>query len=150
MGGFTVNGCGTGDSFYPKLILGNHYCKYCKSIQEFDLMEVKRKIKVLYIPTVSINTKYAVACKKCKNGYYVEDSIRDDLLYGRKTIEVKEGEISYIDVAKVAKGISGKKESVSNEVKAVSTGSSVSFCPYCGNKIQPNQLFCTSCGKKVK
>lgn len=80
MGGFTVNGCGTGDSFYPKLNLGNHFCKICNSIQEFDLMEVKRKVKVLYIPTFSLNTKYAVACNRCKTGYYVDDSIRDELL----------------------------------------------------------------------
>lgn len=68
MGGFTVNGCGTGDSFYPKLNLGNHFCKACNSIQEFDLMEVKRKVKVLYIPTFSLKTEFVkgVLCKSYK------------------------------------------------------------------------------------
>ena len=135
MGGFTVNGCGTGDSFYPKLNLGNHFCKICNSIQEFDLMEVKRKVKVLYIPTFSLNTKYAVACNRCKTGYYVDDSIRDELLYGRMSIEVQSGQIIYkktaADSSKVKNGL-------------------VKYCKYCGSEIGSDQIFCFSCGIKAE
>lgn len=53
-------------------------------------MEVKRKIKVLYIPTVSINTKYAVGCRSCENGYYISDQQKDDLIYGRAWPEITE------------------------------------------------------------
>ncbi len=175
MGGFTVNGCGTGDSFHPIRILGNHYCKYCKSIQEYDLMEVKRKIKVFYIPTVSINTKYAVACKKCKNGYYIEDSIRDDLMYGRKEIEVESGEIYYKNAAGYlpeqpnlgsSQNVGNKNDEKEMTIKCEKCGAElpvgtkfcgrcgtlvecVSFCPTCGTKLQPGQAFCTSCGVKL-
>lgn len=135
MGGFTVNGCGTGDSFYPKLNLGNHFCKICNSIQEFDLMEVKRKVKVLYIPTFSLNTKYAVACNRCKTGYYVDDSIRDELLYGRMSIEVPSGQIIYkktlADSSKVKNGLT-------------------KYCKYCGSEIGSDQIFCFSCGIKAE
>lgn len=135
MGGFTVNGCGTGDSFYPKLNLGNHFCKICNSIQEFDLMEVKRKVKVLYIPTFSLNTKYAVSCNRCKTGYYVDDSIRDELLYGRMSIEVQSGQIIYkktlADSSKVKNGLT-------------------KYCKYCGSEIGSDQIFCFSCGIKAE
>lgn len=135
MGGFTVNGCGTGDSFYPKLNLGNHFCKICNSIQEFDLMEVKRKVKVLYIPTFSLNTKYAVACNRCKTGYYVDDSIRDELLYGRMSIEVQSGQIIY-----------KKTLADSSKVKNRLT----KYCKYCGSEIGSDQIFCFSCGIKAE
>lgn len=95
MGGFMYNGCGTADSFYPKKVLGNHYCNSCHSIQEFDLMEIKRKIRVFFIPTFSLNTKFGVACKKCKSGIYIEEGVRDDLLYGRKVIEIEGGQIVF-------------------------------------------------------
>lgn len=179
MGGFTVNGCGTGDSFHPIRILGNHYCKHCKSIQEYDLMEVKRKIKVFYIPTVAINTKYAVACKKCKNGSYIEDSIRDDLMYGRKEITVESGGIYYKNVAGdiPVQPNHGSSQNVDNNkdksdekgltIKCGKCGAElaaetkfcgrcgapvecVSFCPTCGAKLQQGQAFCMSCGVKLK
>ena len=67
--------------------LGKHYCGSCHLVQEFDLMELKRKIRVCFIPTFTINTKYAVVCKKCKTGLYVDDALRDDIFYGRKEIE---------------------------------------------------------------
>lgn len=90
MGGFTLNGMGWGDSFYPKLGLGCHYCIHCKSMEEFVLCEVKTKIKVFFIPTVSIKTSYAVTCAKCKEGYYISDEQRDALLYQGAGIKVDE------------------------------------------------------------
>ena len=98
MGGFLFNGCGAADSFYPKKSLGMHYCKYCHSIKEYALMEVKRKIRVVYIPTFSITTKYAVGCTKCKNGYYIEDNVRDEILYGKMGIEMQGDEIKLVRV----------------------------------------------------
>ena len=144
MGGFTFNGCGTGDSFYPKLSLGNHFCKYCNSIQEFDLMEVRRKIKVFYVPTFSISTKYAVACKKCKNGYYIDDKTRDDLLYGRLTIEVDSGQIIYKKVSRTTSEIA---ENVTN---AIPEGNHPKFCKHCGARLADGQFFCASCGFKIE
>lgn len=90
MGGFTINGCGAADSFYPIKDLGEFYCPECRQKRQMCLMEVKRKIKVLYIPTVSINTKYAVGCRSCENGYYISDQQKDDLIYGRAWPEITE------------------------------------------------------------
>lgn len=90
MGGFTINGCGAADSFYPIKDLGEFYCSECRQKRQMCLMEVKRKIKVLYIPTVSINTKYAVGCRSCENGYYISDQQKDDLIYGRAWPEITE------------------------------------------------------------
>lgn len=90
MGGFTINGCGAADSFYPIKELGEFYCPECRQKRQMCLMEVKRKIKVLYIPTVSINTKYAVGCRFCENGYYISDQQKEDLLYGRAWPEMTE------------------------------------------------------------
>ncbi|MDO5134115.1 MAG: zinc-ribbon domain-containing protein [Eubacteriales bacterium] len=90
MGGFTVNGCGVGDSFYPQKGLGLHFCKSCRSKQDFVLMEVRRKIKVFFIPTVSINVKYAVGCAKCKSGYYIDDKWKDALMNSKATIQVED------------------------------------------------------------
>lgn len=95
MGGFTYNGMGWGDCFYPKKDLGKHYCYQCKSIQEFALMEVKSKVKILYIPTISFKTRFAVGCKKCKSGYYVDENGVRDLLYDRISIEVAENEVRF-------------------------------------------------------
>lgn len=98
-------------------------------------MEVKRKVKVLYIPTFSLNTKYAVACNRCKTGYYVDDSIRDELLYGRMSIEVQSGQIIYkktlADSSKVKNGLT-------------------KYCKYCGSEIGSDQIFCFSCGIKAE
>lgn len=49
MGGFTVNGCSTGDSFYPKLILGNQFCKDCGA---------KQKECMLFCTACGIKIKY--------------------------------------------------------------------------------------------
>lgn len=146
MGGFMVNGCGTGDSFYPKLILGNHFCKHCKSIQEFDLMEIRRKIRVFFVPTISINTKYGVACKKCKNGFYIEDALRDDLLYGRKAIEVRSGEIVYFDT----KAASATDPLPSAAETARSASPQNRFCKYCGTELKEGMPFCAACGSKIE
>ena len=86
--------------------------------------------------------KYAVACKKCKNGFYIDDSLRDDLLYGRKGIEVESGEIRYKNIA----GNSPKQLNSGNEQTTEKAG----FCPSCGAKLQQWQAFCTSCGVKLK
>lgn len=59
-------------------------------MKEFVLCEVKRKIEILYIPTISIKTSYAVTCAECKEGYYVSDEQCAALLYHGASIEVDE------------------------------------------------------------
>lgn len=80
MGGFTINGFGAADSYYPLKELGTAHCPYCNAHRHYSLMELKMKIRVLFIPTVSIGTKYAVACTQCQNGYYVEEEDKNYIL----------------------------------------------------------------------
>lgn len=91
MAGVMINGFGWSDSYYSRLNLGQHYCKFCNSIQNFALMEVKAKIRMMFIPTVAFGTKYFIGCEKCKNGIYVDDEQRDLLLYRGAKIEVGDG-----------------------------------------------------------
>lgn len=165
MGGFTYNGFGVGDSFYPKQDLGSFYCYSCKSIQEFALMEVKRKIKLLYIPTVSVNTKFAVGCKKCKNGYYIDDQQRDDLLFRRAAIEVKADGIVFKQISVPGAAVTPpvpETRSVPGETGGVNCpncgqtqAGGTRFCVYCGTQLPtqpaaaPLRKFCVHCGAKL-
>ena len=90
MGGFTVNGFGATDRFVPIRNLGTFQCPHCKQERMLQLMEVQRKVSLLYIQTVTINTKYAIACASCQNGYYIEEQQKDDILYGRAIATITE------------------------------------------------------------
>lgn len=83
MGGVLINGCGTSDSFVKVQDMCQGFCRNCKKVQMFGFFEVKRKVRVVWIPTVTLNTKYAVACTKCKSGIYVEDQILNEILANR-------------------------------------------------------------------
>lgn len=83
MGGVLINGCGASDSFVKVQDICQGFCRNCKKVQIFGLFEVKRKVRVVWIPTVTLNTKYAVACTKCKSGVYVEDQILNTILANR-------------------------------------------------------------------
>lgn len=80
MAGFTINGFGASDSYYVLKGLQTARCPNCRKETQWALMELKMKIRLLYIPTVSVGTKYAVTCTKCKNGYYVDERQRDFIL----------------------------------------------------------------------
>ena len=80
MGGFTINGCGAADSYYPIKNLHNAHCTSCGRERMFALMELKRKVKVFYIPTFSVGSKYAVVCSHCKDGWYVSDMQKEFIL----------------------------------------------------------------------
>ena len=90
MGGFTVNGFGATDRFVPIRNLGTFQRPHCKQERMLQLMEVQRKVSLLYIQTVTINTKYAIACASCQNGYYIEEQQKDDILYGRAIATITE------------------------------------------------------------
>lgn len=68
MGGFRVNGCGVADHFKKIKSLGTHVCPDCKNSAEFFLEEVKQKIDIIFIPTLTLKSQYAVMCKKCRRG----------------------------------------------------------------------------------
>lgn len=80
MAGFTINGCGASDSYRTLKDLRVERCASCRKDTMHSLMELKMKIRVLYIPTIPIKTRYAVVCTRCKNGYYVSQEQRDFIL----------------------------------------------------------------------
>lgn len=80
MAGFTINGFGASDSYRTLKELKTARCASCKRDTMFALMELKMRIRLLYIPTVPIGTKYAVVCTRCKNGYYVNEEQRNFIL----------------------------------------------------------------------
>lgn len=90
MGGMLIDGCGASDSYYKLKDVTKAYCRTCGREQMFALMQLKMKIRVFWIPTVPINTKYAVVCPVCKNGVLVDESQKNEILAGRLQVEVTE------------------------------------------------------------
>ena len=80
MAGFTFNGCGASDSYYPIKFIEERHCKICSARTSFSLMELRMKIKVFFIPTVTVNTKYAIVCEKCKNGFYISEEQKNGVM----------------------------------------------------------------------
>lgn len=87
MGGFLFNGCGVADKFKKVKSLGEHECPHCGKYKEFHLCEVKRKIHVFYIPTLSCSNSYAVMCSHCDNGKYVPEEWAHALLTAPGAVE---------------------------------------------------------------
>lgn len=150
MGGFTFNGLGWGDKLNPKLGLGQHYCKHCESMQNFALMEVQSKVVLFWVKTVTFNTKYAVCCTKCEEGFYVTEEQRDDLLYRGAKIEVLEDGISIIKSGEENLSLPAKRI-CSKCGKAQPDTNKGNFCVYCGESLQctNNERICKACGAKV-
>lgn len=80
MAGFLINGCGAADSYYKLKGVGEAYCPRCRKQKPWELAMLKMKIRVVFIPTVSVSTKYAVMCSGCRQGYYVSEEQKKFIL----------------------------------------------------------------------
>ena len=80
MAGFLINGCGAADSYYKLKSVGEAYCSCCRKQKPWELAMLKMKIRVVFIPTVSVSTKYAVMCSGCRQGYYVSEEQKKFIL----------------------------------------------------------------------
>ena len=95
---------------------------------------------MLYIPTVSISTKYAVACKSCRNGYYITEQQKDDLLNDRSEAEItsegailhKKGKPEVIDVQEP-------------EERSAPEPARRRFCGRCGGRLDEQTGLCPVC-----
>lgn len=148
MGGFMINGCGAADSYYLLKSLPGHTCRLCRK-NDYALMELKRKIRVLYIPTVSLSTKYAVVCPKCKEGYYVSDAQKDFILRNDPSCV----EIVSDGVVIHGFGSSQPERIIDTEVVTEVEEQPVpetkgAYCSNCGAVLSPNTIFCTQCGTR--
>lgn len=82
MGGFRFNGCGATDHFKKVKSLGIQLCPQCQKAAEFFLEEVKFKVDIFFIPTVTLKSRYAVMCSKCKQGEFCSDQWAVNLING--------------------------------------------------------------------
>lgn len=131
MGGFRINGCGAKDYFKKEKFLGTRECPNCKKVASFYLEKAKFKASVLWIPTVTLKTRYAIMCEKCKVGNWIEDAEAYKLL----------GEGAPVTAVPV------QQEAPKPAAPAATPAAPVQknkVCPNCGAEV-PGK-FCTVCG----
>ena len=144
MGGFTVNGFGATDRFVPIRNLGTFQCPHCKQERMLQLMEVQRKVSLLYIQTVTINTKYAIACASCQNGYYIEEQQKDDILYGRAIATITEQGAVLLKKEKIIDAPE-KQEKPSLPQNSQAERPRRRFCGRCGGRLDEQTGLCPVC-----
>ena len=162
MGGVLINGCGAADSYYVLKMLPNHPCISCGK-SDYALMEVKMKIRVFFIPTVPIKTRYGVICPKCKNGYYVTEEQKNYILRADPScVEVtSDGAIirgihseSVIDEAEYVPEDIAPEETASGQgdkylpVPDEESPSQQRVCS-CGAALMEYDIYCSKCGTRV-
>ncbi len=163
MGGFRFNGCGVTDHFRKIKSLGTHICPNCGTLAEFTLDEVKQMIDVVFIPTFTLKSSYAVMCKKCKRGEACSVDWAGYLLNHDDT-----GEVFFESTAREKGWIPGgtipatvpvcpaqqaTQTAPVNSVQQTNNpivSSQGKLCPVCGAKATPEMIFCTECGTKLK
>lgn len=164
MGGFRYNGCGVTDHFKHIKSLGVHNCPNCKKPTEFTLDEANQKIDVFWIPTLTLKSRYAVMCKKCKNGQFcstewagylmnqaVPDVIFEDAARQQGASPTansfKQPEALDTPAANTNNGIS--RTTSDSQTKAADSNNSPNFfkCSYCGVTQMREGDFCAYCGK---
>lgn len=177
MGGFRFNGCGVTDHFKQIKSLGTHICPNCNKLSEFTLDEANQKIDVFWIPTLTLKTRYAVMCKKCKNGefcsvewagYLMNQTADQEVIFesAAKALEdqtntveepldsksIEQDVLSGADVTCPSCGsvqAAGNKFCIRCGQKLIMEQPKDKFCSYCGAKIMDGMLFCMECGSKI-
>lgn len=161
MGGFRFNGCGVADHFKVIKSLGTHICPSCKKPTEFTLDEANQKIDILWIPTFTLKSRYAVMCKKCKTGEFCSAEWAGYLLNQSGSPEV------FLESEAKKKGWSVETQSFSGTVPAIQqtaapplpekvnpvkqpvSSNTQLTCPSCGNIQEVGNKFCSKCGQKL-
>ena len=149
MGGFTVNGFGATDRFVPIRNLGTFQCPHCKQERMLQLMEVQRKVSLLYIQTVTINTKYAIACASCQNGYYIEEQQKDDILYGRAIATITEQGAVLLKREKIIDAPEKQEKQENTEKQEKPSLPQNSQAEWQAQAERPRRRFCGRCGSSL-
>lgn len=167
MGGFRFNGCGVTDHFKTIKKLGVHACPNCKKLAEFSLDEANQKIDVLWIPTLTIKSRYAVMCKKCKNGefcsaewagYLINQDAFPEIVFESEakkrgwssvTRSFQENVFPSTETGSqpVQQTVSVPPQSVQQSVATSSNTPQFFKCTYCGVTQMREGNFCSYCGK---
>lgn len=153
MGGFLFNGCGASDSYKKIKDIRQGYCKSCRKLQMFGLYELDRKIRVAWIPTLTISTKCAVICEKCKNGIYVEREFLDAVLNENAICRF---DAEGIDIALPEKTMEKPAVQTENQpsvqienqpLPKIEKKEEEVHCNFCGKLVKNNVKYCPYCGK---
>lgn len=161
MGGFRFNGCGVTDHFKNIKSLGTHICPKCRTLAEFTLDEANQKIDVLWIPTVTLKTRYAVMCKKCENGefcsvewagYLMNQTQRPEIIFESEAT-AKGWSASALSFKGNQSGVqtavaSNPSANISMQSSPQAQGTKM-YCSGCGAKISTDAAFCPKCGKRL-
>ncbi len=178
MGGFRVNGCGVTEHFKKIKKLGTHICPSCQKLAEFTLDEVNKKIDIVYIPTFTLKSNYAVMCSRCKTGEFCSVDWAGYLLnhddVGEAFFESTAKEKGWVpggllpaaapsqpvpprNASAVALRPAAQQTEAMPPARAVpiqmsgtATASSGYTCHVCGARMSANMLFCTECGTKLR
>lgn len=148
MGGFTINGCGAADSYYPIKDLHTAHCPSCGRERMFALMELKRKVKVFYIPTFSVGSKFAVVCSHCKDGWYITDEQKAYILsHPAEDVQIDSNGVC-IQSMEAAEPVA-EVPAATSEPETPTAPTPARICT-CGAVLAENAIFCSQCGKRYE
>lgn len=151
MGGFRYNGCGVTDHFKKIKNLGMHICPNCRNLAEFTLDEARQKIDVFFIPTLTLKSRYAVMCGRCKQGEFcsvewaghlMSQGERPDVIFEsgvKQKEQIPEGNSGSVSETKKLTEDSQKDKGKLDFVR----------CSSCGTLQVREGNFCAHCGKPV-
>ena len=148
MGGFRVNGCGVTDHFKKIKSLGLHMCPVCNTTSEFFLEEAKQKVDVLFIPTVTLKSRYAVMCSSCKQGQFCSGQWAVNLINGR----VPASGIFESEAQKPSSPPVVEPEKPLTPPYCISSVTQMregDFCAYCGKPAPENPQTCNPSGQAL-
>ena len=157
MGGFRFNGCGASDHFKKLKCVGTFQCPRCGKVAEFFITEANFKIDIFFIPTVTLKTRYAVICGKCKEGEFCSEQWAVKLLNSEVPVPVLfESEAQAEDTA-VAEAPSAptlpppQTELAPPPMPSAREGGYPTFCKclHCGVTQLREGAFCAYCGKPL-
>ena len=168
MSGFLYYGFGVADKFKRVRDIAILNCPICKKTQMFQMVEVKSKVHVVYIPTVPLKDKgYGVACEKCKNGYFINYAAAQSLINTTTIPESFVKELkdmidssgdkagpSFIrntnDAQEQKQMLAPKQPQMQPQYQTQPQMQAPAFCSRCGTAVgDATDLFCCNCGARL-
>ena len=108
-------------------------------------MELKMRITVLFIPTVSVKTHYGIVCPKCKNGFEVNEKQRDFVLKnGPDCVKITKEGVKFLGIEDIEPMEPPKPQPVIEEKTQTKE-----LCA-CGAELTEGMVFCSKCGARVQ
>lgn len=151
MSGFRINGCGVADAFRKVKSLGAHDCPVCGKFKEFHLREVKKKVYVVFIPTFTLESSYAVMCSHCDQGRFVSMEWAHTLLTGT----APKGRLYPENPAQepLPEPAPAPEELPASETPPIAEAlpePAQKMCPHCGTACEDGHAFCGNCGARLE